>query len=46
MRRAAAGVFERLPDSYRQGLVRSRAETLHRRLTGRARGHLGDALTA
>ncbi|MFJ4870486.1 helix-turn-helix domain-containing protein [Streptomyces sp. NPDC088757] len=40
----AAGVFDRLPASYREGLVRSRAEALCRRLDGRARVHLGDVL--
>lgn len=41
----AAGVFERLPTSYREGLVRSRAEGLRRTLTGRPQGRLGEALT-
>ncbi|MEU6483564.1 helix-turn-helix transcriptional regulator [Streptomyces sp. NPDC046887] len=40
----AAGVFDRLPAGYREGLIRFRAEALHRRLDGRARAHLGDAL--
>lgn len=40
----AAGVFERLPVSYREGLVRSRAEALHRTLTGRPQVLLGDVL--
>ncbi|MFE5614166.1 transcriptional regulator [Streptomyces sp. NPDC056524] len=40
----AAGVFEQLPSSYRQGLIKSRAETLLQRLQGRAHGQLGDAL--
>jgi len=41
----AAGVFERLPTSYREGLVRSRAEGLRRTLTGRPHDRLGEALT-
>ncbi|MFJ7130454.1 helix-turn-helix domain-containing protein [Streptomyces sp. NPDC098101] len=40
----AAGVFDRLPTSYREGLVRSRAEALRQRLDGKARAHLGDVL--
>ncbi|MFI8515411.1 helix-turn-helix domain-containing protein [Streptomyces sp. NPDC085460] len=40
----AGGVLDRLPAGYRLGLVRSRAEDLHRRLTGRPRDHLGQAL--
>jgi len=40
----AAAVFDRLPGSYRQGLVRSRAESLHRQLDGHARDRLGEVL--
>ncbi|MGW8768254.1 transcriptional regulator [Streptomyces sp. NPDC055815] len=40
----AAGVLDRLPAPYREGLIRSRAEALHRQLTGRSRDHLGQAL--
>ncbi|MFE7586417.1 transcriptional regulator [Streptomyces gardneri] len=40
----AAGVLDRLPVAFREGLVRSRAEALHRQLSGRARDHLGQAL--
>ncbi|WP_175408530.1 transcriptional regulator [Streptomyces sp. TRM64462] len=40
----AVGVFERLPVSYRQGLVRSRAMGLQRSLTGRPGALLGDVL--
>ncbi|MFJ4186786.1 helix-turn-helix domain-containing protein [Kitasatospora sp. NPDC089509] len=40
----ASGVWDRLPSGYREGLIRSRAELLHRQLTGRARTFLGDAL--
>ncbi|MFF9502429.1 helix-turn-helix domain-containing protein [Streptomyces sp. NPDC014656] len=40
----AAAVLDRLPAGYRQGLVRSRAEDLHRRLAGGPRDHLGQAL--
>ncbi|MGW6414858.1 transcriptional regulator [Streptomyces sp. NPDC055055] len=39
----AAGVLERLPASYREGIVRSRAETLHRQLAGLPRDHLAHA---
>ncbi|KKZ72148.1 transcriptional regulator [Streptomyces showdoensis] len=40
----AAAVLDRLPESYRHGLVRSRVELLHHRLDGRPRAVLGDAL--
>ncbi|MGW6214038.1 transcriptional regulator [Streptomyces sp. NPDC055109] len=40
----AAAVFDRLPAPYRDGLVRSRAESLHRDLSGRPRDLLGQAL--
>ncbi|MFE6787826.1 serine hydrolase [Streptomyces sp. NPDC057680] len=40
----AAGVLARLPGPYRDGLVRSRADALHRQLTGRPHDHLGQAL--
>ncbi|WP_331730504.1 helix-turn-helix domain-containing protein [Streptomyces sp. NBC_01174] len=42
----AAEAFAELPDSYRTGLVRSRATALHRQLSGRPRDRLGQALTA
>ncbi|WP_329046615.1 hypothetical protein [Streptomyces sp. NBC_01422] len=41
-----AEAFAELPDSYRTGLVRSRATALHRQLSGRPRDQLGQALTA
>lgn len=41
----AAGVFDRLPRSYREGLIRSRAEALRQRLDGRAHDRLSEALT-
>ncbi|MCX5078967.1 transcriptional regulator [Streptomyces sp. NBC_00424] len=40
----AAGVFGRLPGPYREGLIRTRATTLHRTLTGRPHDLLGQAL--
>ncbi|WP_260605145.1 hypothetical protein [Streptomyces sp. WAC01280] len=40
----AAVVLDRLPAPCRQGMVRSRAEALHRQLAGRPRDHLGQAL--
>lgn len=40
----AAAVLGRLPAGYRQGLVRTRAQTLHHRLVGRPRDLLGQAL--
>lgn len=40
----ATGVWERLPESYRGGLIRSRAEVLHRALTGRPRAQFGELL--
>ncbi|WP_316521742.1 hypothetical protein [Kitasatospora brasiliensis] len=39
----APGVWERLPAAYREGLIRSRTETLHRQLTGRPHALLGEA---
>ncbi|WP_406501550.1 helix-turn-helix domain-containing protein [Streptomyces sp. NBC_01590] len=41
---AAADVFTRLPDSYRTGLVRSRAIDLQNQLTGRHREQLANAI--
>ncbi|WP_328491151.1 hypothetical protein [Streptomyces zaomyceticus] len=40
----AVGDLGRLPGPFRQGLIRSRAEALHRQLTGLPRDHLGQAL--
>ncbi|OEJ21539.1 transcriptional regulator [Streptomyces agglomeratus] len=40
----ATETFERLPASYRTGLIRSRAAGLHRQLAGRDRDQLGDVL--
>ncbi|MFF2926630.1 transcriptional regulator, partial [Streptomyces celluloflavus] len=40
----AAGIFDRLPAPYRDGLIRSRAEVLHQALGGRPRDLLGQAL--
>ncbi|MER5890441.1 hypothetical protein ABT160_41995 [Streptomyces sp. NPDC001941] len=40
----AAGVYDRLPVAYREGLIRSRTQALHQSLTGRARDLLGQAL--
>jgi hypothetical protein len=40
-----AAVYDRLPAAYRSGLVHSRAQLLHRHLTGAPRRLLGDALT-
>lgn len=42
----ATGVWERLPASYRTGLVRTRAETLRDTLAGRPREQLTDTLTS
>ena len=42
----AVGVWERLPEAYRDGLVRSRAETLHHMLPGDAHARLGEALAS
>ncbi|MEV7183406.1 transcriptional regulator [Kitasatospora sp. NPDC093102] len=42
----ASGVWERLPATYREGLIRSRTETLHRQLTGRPYVLLGEALAS
>ncbi|MFD7719563.1 transcriptional regulator [Streptomyces sp. NPDC059814] len=41
----AAGIFDRLPAPYRDGLIRSRAAALHQTLGGRPRDLLGQALT-
>jgi hypothetical protein len=41
----AADAWERMPPQHRDGLVRSRAEALHRKLTGKPRALLGDALS-
>ncbi|MGF1426523.1 twin-arginine translocation signal domain-containing protein [Kitasatospora sp. LaBMicrA B282] len=41
----AVGVWQQLPSAYRDGLVRSRAEALHRTLSGPAHTRLGEALT-
>lgn len=40
----AASVYDELPPSYRQGLVKSRAQTLLQRFDGRPYEHLRDAL--
>lgn len=40
----AVAVWERLPAAYRDGLVRSRAESVHRALPGGAHERLGEAL--
>jgi transcriptional regulator with XRE-family HTH domain len=40
----AAGIWDRLPAAYREGLIRSRAEALHQRLSGRPHAMLGEAL--
>lgn len=40
----AVAVWEGLPQEYRDGLVRSRAEALHQALSGTAQARLGDAL--
>ncbi|WP_405583482.1 transcriptional regulator [Streptomyces sp. NBC_01190] len=40
----AVDIWERLPEPYRDGLVRSRAVTLHQVLPGAARSRLGEAL--
>jgi hypothetical protein len=42
----AAGIWERLPQAYRDGLVRSRAEALHQALPGAAHARLGEALAS
>ncbi|MFF3753738.1 transcriptional regulator [Streptomyces sp. NPDC002018] len=42
----AVSVWERLPDAYRDGLVRSRAEALRLVLPGTARTRLGEALAS
>ncbi|TQF07196.1 transcriptional regulator [Kitasatospora acidiphila] len=39
-------VWQQLPDAYREGLVRSRAEALHRTLDGPAHRRLGDLLAS
>ncbi|MEU3566992.1 transcriptional regulator [Kitasatospora sp. NPDC036755] len=47
---AAAGmavdVWENLPEAYRDGLVRTRAESLHHALSGSAHARLGEALAS
>lgn len=40
----AVSIWEELPEAYRDGLVRSRAETLHHMLPGAAHTRLGEAL--
>lgn len=40
----AANVWQRLPSAYRDGLIRTRAETLHQTLAGAAHNRLGEAL--
>ncbi|HSA48638.1 MAG TPA: hypothetical protein VLH10_00800 [Yinghuangia sp.] len=40
----AANVWQQLPEAYRDGLVRSRAEALHEALSGHAHAQLGEAL--
>ncbi|MFJ2111250.1 MULTISPECIES: hypothetical protein [unclassified Streptomyces] len=40
----AVDIWQRLPEGYLDGLVRSRAEALHQTLSGRARTQLGEAL--
>ncbi|GGS29482.1 hypothetical protein Snoj_25880 [Streptomyces nojiriensis] len=40
----AAAIYDRLPPAYRSGLVHSRAQRLHRHLSGAPRRLLGDAL--
>lgn len=40
----AARIFGQLPGPYREGLIRTRATTLHRTLTGRPQDLLGQAL--
>jgi hypothetical protein len=40
----AVGIWERLPEAYRDGLVRSRAVALHQVLPGPAHARLGEAL--
>ncbi|WP_197085248.1 helix-turn-helix domain-containing protein [Saccharothrix sp. ST-888] len=42
----AVGVWQQLPAAYRDGLVRSRAEALHRALAGPAHDRLGEALAS
>lgn len=42
----AVDIWRRLPESYRGGLVRSRAEALHNALSGTARTRLADVLFA
>lgn len=43
---AAADVWQRLPQAYRDGLIRSRADALHQSLVGSAHSRLGDALAS
>jgi hypothetical protein len=40
----AVGIFDRFPGSYRDGLIRSRAQALHQALGGRPRDLLGQVL--
>jgi hypothetical protein len=42
----AAAVWQRLPHAYRNGLVRTRAEALHRALPEAARPHLAEVLAS
>jgi hypothetical protein len=42
----AVAIWERLPEAYRDGLVRARAETLHQVLPGAAHARLGEALAS
>ncbi|MFJ1581910.1 helix-turn-helix domain-containing protein [Streptomyces sp. NPDC088197] len=42
----AVGIWARLPQAYREGLVRSRAEALHQALPGAAHARLGEALAS
>lgn len=42
----AVAIWERLPEAYRDGLVRTRAETLHQALPGAAHDRLGEALAS
>jgi hypothetical protein len=42
----AAAVWQRLPHAYRNGLVRTRAEALHRALPEAARPHFAEVLAS
>ncbi|MER7703917.1 transcriptional regulator [Kitasatospora sp. NPDC097605] len=42
----AVDVWEQLPQAYRDGLVRTRAESLHQALSGSAHARLGEALAS